>query len=81
MQVSNCIQVKGLSENSSKSIAIKGDTSLVKSIDVEGQELGYNTQIGLMSSKLVAEGSNSVEFSNDATWNQLILNWCIFTKQ
>ena len=63
---------KGIGENSSKSLAIKGDTSLAKSIDEEGQELGYNTQIGLLSAKLATEGSYKVEFASDSTWNQLI---------
>ncbi len=60
-----------IGENNSKSLAITGDSSLLRSIDEEGQELGYNTQIGLLSAKLATEGSYKVEFAKDSLWHQL----------
>ena len=62
----------GIGEKSSTSLTVKGETSLVKTIDEEGQELGYNSEIGLMSSKLATEGLYNVEFASDSNWNQLI---------
>ena len=60
-----------IGENSSKSLTITGDTSIVRAIDEEGQELGYNTQIGLMAAKLAAEGSYKIEFLSGSIWHQL----------
>ena len=57
---------------STKSIAMKADTSLITTLDEEGQELGYNSEIGLMSSRLAAEGTFKVEFASDSSWHQLI---------
>ena len=58
--------------SSTKSIAMKADTSLITTLDKEGQELGYNSEIGLMSSRLAAEGTFKVEFASDSFWHQLI---------
>ena len=58
--------------SSTKSIAMKADTSLITTLDEEGQELGYNSKIGLMSSRLAAEGTFKVEFASDSSWHQLI---------
>ena len=55
-----------------KSIAMKADTSLITTLDEEGQALGYNSEIGLMSSRLAAEGAFEVKFANDTLWHQLI---------
>ena len=61
-----------IEENSTKSLAIKAGTSLVTTLDQEGQELGYNTEVGLMSSRLAAEGTFKVKFDSESLWHQLL---------
>ena len=61
-----------IEENSTKSLAIKVDTSLVTALDEEGQELGYNSEVGLMSSRIAAEGAFKVKFASESIWHQLL---------
>ena len=61
-----------LESENTKSLSIVGQTSYIKSIDKEGQDLGYNSQISLSDTKLVAEARQNIEFESNSVLDQMV---------